>query len=165
MTNTSQLLPLGLVVAYSKDNRAIGRAGGLPWHHPEDLKHFKKVTMGHAIVHGRKSYESFGRPLPGRRNIIVTRQAGYQAPGCEVVGDVASAIRLARESDECPWICGGEQIYREALPLVTICELTEIDESVADADTFFPEIDEKLFHETASRHSGPLHFRRLERLP
>ena len=158
------LLPLGLVVAYSIPQRAIGRAGDLPWHHREDLQHFKQVTMGHAIIHGRRSYESFGKPLPGRRNIIVTRQTDYSAPGCDVVHDLTSAIALARTSDDCPWICGGETIYRKALPLVTICELTEIDSSIDDADTFFPAIDETQFEQTASRVSGVLHFRRLERL-
>lgn len=162
---STELPPLGLVVAYSQHNRAIGKEGNLPWHYPEDLKHFKQVTLGHAIIHGRKSYESFGKPLPGRRNIIVTRQSNYEAPGCEVVHDLRTAIALARESDKCPWICGGESIYHESLPLVTICELTEIDEQVDQADTFFPEIDEKLFREVSSRVSGSLNFRRLERLP
>ena len=162
---STERAPLGLVVAYSKYNRAIGKEGDLPWHFPEDLKHFKAVTLGHAIIHGRKSYESFGKPLPGRRNIIVTRQSDYAAPGCEVVNDLNTAIALARETDDCPWICGGESIYRESLPLITICELTEIDERVESADTFFPEVDEHLFNEVSSHTSGPLHFRRLERLP
>lgn len=161
----SSLPALGLVVAYSVPQRAIGRAGGLPWHYSEDLQHFKRVTMGHAIIHGRRSFESFGKPLPGRRNIIVTRNPDYQAPGCEVVHDVETAISRARESDDCPWICGGQAIYQAALHLVTICELTEIDLTLDDADTFFPALDEGLFREISSRHSGNLHFRRLERRP
>lgn len=160
---TSPLAPLGLIVAYSLPQRAIGRAGDLPWHEPEDLRHFKTMTMGHAIIHGRRSYESFGKPLPGRRNIIVTRNRDFNAPGCEVVHDLDQAIALARSEDPCPWICGGEAIYRAALPLVTICELTEIDCSVDDADTFFPDIDEDAFVETAQRRSGHLTFRRLQR--
>lgn len=160
----SPLPALGLIVAYSLPQRAIGRRGGLPWHEPEDLAHFKRSTLGHAIIHGRRSYESFGKPLPGRRNIIVTRNSDYQAPGCEVVHSLDAAIALARESDPCPWICGGQAIYAEALPQVTICELTEIDTTIADADTFFPAIDESQWQETTSRRSGHLHFRRLERL-
>ncbi|TVR42901.1 MAG: dihydrofolate reductase [Planctomycetota bacterium] len=159
----SPLPALGLVVAYSIPQRAIGASGGLPWHEPEDLQHFKRVTMGHAIIHGRKSYESFGRPLPGRRNIIVTRNTDYQAPGCEVVHDLESAIARARSYDDCPWVCGGEAIYRAALPFVTICELTEITLHLDAADTFFPELDESAFVETKSHRSGHLHFRRLER--
>lgn len=153
--------PLALMVAYDR-NRLIGSDGGLPWRYPEDLKHFKRTTMGHAIIHGRKSYEDFGKPLPGRRNIVVTRQAGYQAPGCEVVGDLATAITAARETDELPFILGGAEIYRQALPLVTVMYLTEID-AEHEGDTYFPAVDESDWVETARREEGVLTFRTLER--
>lgn len=160
---SEQTPALGLIVAYSIPQRAIGRAGGLPWHEPEDLAHFKACTMGHTIIQGRRSYESVGRPLPGRRTIIVSRNPAYQAPGCTIAHSLEEAIALARESDPCPWICGGTAIYQAALPLVTICELTEINVQVDDADTFFPAFDETAFVETQCRSSGHLHFRRLER--
>ena len=153
--------PLYAIVAYDK-NRLIGKDGGLPWHYPEDLKYFKKVTMGHAIIHGRKSYEDFGKPLPGRRNIIVTRQQGYQAEGCEVAHDLKQAIILARESDKTPFILGGAQIYAEAMPQVTRLYITEID---ADhrGDTYFPPFNHNEFTQEPPRMSGPLTFRIFNR--
>lgn len=153
--------PLNLMVAYARD-RVIGRGGRLPWHHPEDLRHFRDTTMGHAVIHGRRSYESLGRPLPGRRNIVVTRRPDYEAPGCEVVNDLDAAIAAARASDPEPFVLGGEEIYRQALPLVTRMYLTEIDEA-HEGDTFFPEFDEAEWREVDRRESGPLVFRTLER--
>jgi dihydrofolate reductase len=159
----SELAPLSLIVAYSTAERAIGRDGDLPWHEPEDLAWFKAKTLGRAIIHGRRSYEALGRPLPKRRNIVITRTEDYSAPGCEVVDSLGAAIDLARESDPCPMICGGSGIYRASLPLVTTCFLTEIDRSVPDADTFFPDMDESLFEETERSVSGRCTFRVLER--
>ena len=153
--------PLNLMVAYDR-NRLIGAAGGLPWRYPEDLKHFKATTMGHAIIHGRRSFEDFGKPLPGRRNIIVTRQSDYQAEGCEVVNDLTAAIALARDTDPEPFVLGGAEIYRQAMPLVTRMYLTEID-AAHEGDTWFPEVDESEWAETERRVSGVLTFRTLER--
>jgi len=154
--------PLSLIVAYDR-RRCIGRDGQLPWHHSEDLKHFKRTTMGHAIIHGRKSYESVGKPLPGRRNIVVTRQQDYRAPGCEVAHDLDNAIALARQEDDEPFVLGGAEIYRQALPRITRMYLTEIDEEHA-GDTFFPDVDESQWREVERRESGPLVFRTLERV-
>lgn len=153
--------PLNLMIAYDRQ-RVIGRDGGLPWHHPADLAHFKRTTMGHAIIHGRRSYEDFGRPLPGRRNIVVTRQTGYRAPGCEVAHGLDDAIAMARTSDAEPFILGGAAIYRLALPLVTRMYLTEID-AEHDGDTFFPPVDESEWVEVERRVDGVLTFRTLER--
>ncbi|MDA3960564.1 MAG: dihydrofolate reductase, partial [Planctomycetota bacterium] len=115
------------------------------------------------IIHGRKSYEDFGKPLPKRRNIIVTRQSDYQAEGCEVVHDLDAAITLARSSDPEPFILGGAEIYRLALPQVTRLYLTEIDAEHM-GDTYFPAVTESEWTETDRRTDGILTFRTLERL-
>ena len=158
---TDMMKPLNAIVAHDR-NRLIGADGGLPWRYPEDLKFFKATTMGHAIIHGRKSYEDFGKPLPGRRNIIVTRQEGYQAAGCEVVHDIDAAIALAYESDAEPFILGGAEIYRVTMPLWTRLFVTEIDAD-HQGDTYFPEISNEPFIERESRRSDILNFRTLVR--
>jgi dihydrofolate reductase len=127
---------LQLIVAMAK-NRCIGSEGGLPWHVPEDLKRFKRLTKGHAVIMGRKTYESIGHPLEGRRNIVVSRRQGLAIEGCEVVTSVAEAVELAHETDAAPFVIGGATIYEAALPRVTRIELTEIDREVA-GDTFLP---------------------------
>lgn len=153
--------PLTIVVAWAED-RVIGRDGGLPWHHPEDLRHFKAVTMGHAIVMGRKCHESIGRALPGRRNIVISRNPSFEAPGCEVFDDFGRALDAAYASDPEPCVIGGAQVYALALPLATRIELTEIRES-HPGDVVFPDLDAAAWTETARRESGPLVFRTLSR--
>ena len=143
------LAPLALIAAVAR-NGVIGKHGTLPWHVPEDLKHFKKTTSGHVIIMGRKTHDSIGRPLPKRRNIVVTRQPDARFAGCEAAHSLTEAIALARTSDECPFIIGGASLYEEALPLATELHLTTIDEDVA-GDTFFPE-DLSEFVEAESRH-------------
>lgn len=139
--------PLALIVAVTR-NGVIGRAGGLPWHVPEDLKHFKKTTSGHAIIMGRKTHDSIGRALPKRRNIVVTR-TGSTFEGCEAAGSLDEAIALARATDPCPFIIGGASLYLEALPIATALHLTTIDQDV-EGDTFFP-TDLPDFEEVESR--------------
>ena len=125
MTHTSSTLaPLALIVAVAR-NGVIGRGGTLPWHLPEDLDHFKRTTHGHAIIMGRKTHESIGRPLPGRRNIIVTT-SGKGFDGCETASSLEEAIALARQTDALPFVIGGARLYDEALPLATEIHLTEI---------------------------------------
>lgn len=165
---TSQAEPprppaLALIVCYAR-NRVIGRDGDLPWRYSEDLKHFKRTTMGHAILMGRKTYESIGRPLPGRRNLIVTRQSGFRAEGCEVLGSLETAIEAARTSDDCPFVIGGASIYELALPLATVLHLTEVQHDV-EGDVYFPAIDESDWTESERRPSadGELLFRTLVR--
>ena len=132
--------PLALVVACSKD-WVIGADGGMPWHLPEDLRHFKRVTMGHAILMGRKTHESIGRALPGRRNIVITRQNDLRFEGCDSAGSLQEAITMARDGgDECPRIVGGGQIYAEALALATDIYLTQIEIDVV-GDTHFPALN------------------------
>jgi dihydrofolate reductase len=137
-----------LIVAVAR-NGVIGNAGALPWHVSEDLKHFKQTTQGHVIIMGRKTHDSIGRPLPKRRNIVVTRQSDARFPGCETASSLTEAITLARTTDECPFIIGGASLYEEALPLATELHLTTIDEEV-DGDTYFPE-DLSEFVEVESR--------------
>ena len=135
----TSLQPLALVVAMGRGG-VIGRDGGLPWHFSEDLKHFRRVTTGHAVIMGRKTWDSIGRPLPGRRNIIVSRQLGLEIEGCEVAASLERAIELAREHDTEPRIIGGSTLYEQALPMATRLYLTEVSEEVA-GDTFFPPLD------------------------
>ena len=149
---------LTLVVAAAAGNRAIGRNGQLPWHEPEDLKHFKTVTTGHAIVMGRKTWDALGRPLPKRRNLVVTRQTGFTAVGAEVFTSLEDALAAAYVTDPEPCVIGGGELYRLALPLATRLEYTEIAHAVNDADAFFPEIGPE-WQEASRRDSGALSFR------
>lgn len=135
--------PLALIVGQAK-NRGIGLRGALPWHVPEDLKRFKALTMGHAIIMGRKTHESIGRVLPGRRNIVVTRGA-VAFPGCEMASSLDAALKLV-EQDPLPFIIGGAQLYAEALPKVTHLFLTQLDRDV-EADAFFPELSSSEWNE------------------
>ena len=140
--------PLALIAAVAR-NGVIGRAGALPWHVSEDLKHFKRTTQGRAIIMGRKTHDSIGCPLPKRRNIVVTRRTGARFAGCETASSVGEAIALARTTDDCPFIIGGASLYEEALPIVTELHLTTIDEDV-EGDTYFPN-DLSEFVEVESR--------------
>lgn len=143
------LAPLALVVAVAK-NGVIGKDGGLPWRFPEDLRFFKRITVGHAVIMGRTTYESIGKPLPDRRNIVVSRNPDFAAAGCEVVTNLEAAIRLAREKDPEPRIIGGAALYAAAMPLVTTLYWTEIDES-PQGDVFFPSFDRSAFQESDRR--------------
>jgi dihydrofolate reductase len=135
---------ISVIVAMAK-NRAIGNKGKIPWHLPADLARFKKLTLGHAVVVGRKTYESIGRPLPGRRNIVVTREQDYIAPGCEVAESLDSAFRLAGDGEV--FVIGGAEIYRQALPVAKRIYLTLVDGEFP-ADSYFPEIDGRDWRET-----------------
>ena len=128
--------PLALIAAIAR-NGVIGKDGDLPWRLPEDLKHFKRTTSGHAVIMGRKTYDSIRRPLPKRRNIVVTRRTDTEFPGCERASSLDEAIALARNTDPCPFIIGGASLYEEALPIATELHLTTIDDDV-EGDTYFP---------------------------
>lgn len=129
---------LSLIVACGRKGE-IGKKNGLLWHIPEDLKNFKKLTLGKTIVMGRKTYDSIGRPLPGRETIVLTRGEEFNVPGVARAKSLDEAIALAKKnnSEECV-ICGGGQIYEQALPLVQKIYLSRIDEEDVEADTFFP---------------------------
>ena len=133
------------------ENWAIGRQGDLLCHLPADMRHFKQVTTGYSIVMGRKTFESFPRrPLPGRQNIVITRNAGWQYPGVTVVHSVEEAIAAA-ETDTV-YIIGGAQVYELALPLVEVLHLTVIHARWASADAFFPALDMSEWQEVSREH-------------
>jgi dihydrofolate reductase len=141
--------PLGMVVAIGIGG-AIGKNGQVPWRIPEDLKHFKNVTMGHAIIMGRKTWDEVGKPLPGRRNLVVSRNASLALEGAEVFPSLETAIAAARTTDPEPQVIGGSHLYAAALPLATHIELTEVHRAV-DADTFFPPWDRTAWREVSRR--------------
>ncbi|MDN7241035.1 dihydrofolate reductase [Planococcus sp. N028] len=128
---------ISLMVAHDP-NRVIGKDNQLPWHIPEDLAYFKKHTVGKGIVMGRNTYESIGRPLPKRRNIIVTRNTEYKVDGADVVHTLDQAIRLAEEVHEEVMVIGGEEVFRSILPRADRLYITLI-KADFEGDTFFPE--------------------------
>ena len=133
---------LHLIYARAR-NGVIGRDGRMPWHLSEDMAHFKRTTLGCPVIMGRKTWESLPpafRPLPGRRNIVVTRQSGWQAPGAEVAHSLEQAQALCQDAERA-WIMGGADIYRQALPLARQVVVTEIDADFA-GDAFAPELDD-----------------------
>ena len=136
-----------LTIIVAVDARGgIGIDNKLPWHLPEDLAHFKRTTSGHPIIMGRKTFESIGRPLPNRRNIVITRNPDWRHDGVETVGSLAAAAALA--GDVPAFIIGGAQIFADALPIVQRLIVTEIDKPF-DCDTFFPKIDPAIWTESS----------------
>ena len=150
-----------LVVAYAVPSRVISRDGAMPWHEPEDLRHFRAVTTGHAVIMGRKTWDSIGRPLPRRRNLVVSRQVGLMLPGAEVFPSFDAALEAARTTDPDPCVIGGGELYRLAMPLATSAWVTELQREVA-GDTVFPPWGPG-WEEVERRTSGALVFRRLVR--
>ncbi len=142
---------VALVFAMS-DARVIGKDGGLPWHIPEDMKHFRRVTLDHAVVMGRLTYQSMGEPLPRRRNIVVTRDPAVRFEGCEVVTTLDAALELAWQTDDEPRVIGGSQIYALALPRATRMYMTEIHRDV-EGDVRFPEFDRSEWREVERRRA------------
>jgi len=131
---------ISLIVAMDEE-RGIGIDGKMPWHLPADLRHFKSLTMGHHIIMGRKTYESIGRPLPGRTIVVITRNPAYQAEGCLIAHSLEAAIEKARESGEDEvFIIGGGQIFAEALELADRIYLTLV-HATTNADVFFPAME------------------------
>ncbi|MFC4277075.1 dihydrofolate reductase [Achromobacter aloeverae] len=142
---------LTLVVAYAR-NRVIGRDNALPWKLPGDLAHFKRTTLGHPIVMGRKTWESLGRPLPGRRNIVISRDPAYAAAGAEVVGSLPAALAACADvAQVC--VIGGAQIYAAALPLAQRIVATEVQADV-EGDAWFPPLPADEWREI-SRQAQP----------
>ncbi len=134
---------ISIIVATGKDG-VIGNMGKIPWRLPADMAHFKSVTMGHPVVMGRKTFESIGKPLPGRRNIVITRQSDYRATGCEVAGSLEEGLKLAGDGEI--FVIGGEELYRGALPQAKKIYLTEVSGEFA-GDAHFPKIDPKIWQE------------------
>lgn len=135
---------VSLIVAMAK-SRVIGINNTLPWHLPPDLKHFKELTMGHHIVMGRKTYESIGKPLPGRTSVVVTRNTGYAVPGVLVVNSLPAAIQACDDDDEI-FVIGGAELYQQAITLADRIYLTEIDADI-HGDAHFPEFNRDEWHE------------------
>lgn len=136
-----------IIVAVAR-NGVIGANGGMPWHLPDDLKRFKAITMGHTLVMGRKTFDSIGRLLPGRRTIIVTRNPAYGIEGATVVGSLDEALAAASPDSE-TFVVGGGEIYLQALPMTDRLLITEVDAS-PEGDTTFPAVDPALWRETAA---------------
>lgn len=159
---------ISLIVAMD-ENGLIGRDNGLPWRLPNDLKHFKQTTMGKPLIMGRKSFESIGRPLPGRRNIVLTRDPDWSAEGVEVAADINDAIALAGDVDEV-MIIGGAQVYAQVLEHADRIYLTRVHERF-DGDTHFPPVDWQQWDEISrqgqqpdERNAWPHSFITLQRL-
>jgi dihydrofolate reductase len=157
---------LTAVVAVA-DNGVIGREGGLPWHLPADLRHFKAMTLGRPILMGRRTFDSIGKALPGRRNLVLTRRA-LDVPGVEAVGSVEEALARVGDVPELA-IIGGAQLWRDTLPRIGRIYLTQVHAQVP-GDTFFPELDAREWQETArhsqaadERNAYPMSFVTLER--
>jgi dihydrofolate reductase len=156
------------LIAAMSENGVIGRDGQLPWHLPADLRRFKNLTDGHAVVMGRRTFDSIGRPLPNRRNVVVTRNRDWAAAGATAAPSLDAAL-AAVPDDEAVFVVGGAEIYREALPRADRLELTIVHAEV-DGDTWFPEIDlaewtlvEEERHEADDRHEHAFTFRTYER--
>ena len=147
-------MKIALIVAVSQNN-VIGRDNQLPWHLPEDLQYFKSVTMGKPILMGRKTFESIGRPLPGRVNIVITRDPDWTAEGVEIVNTIDDAMAAgavackAADSYEI-MIIGGAQIYRDCLPLADVLYLTKVEAEI-EGDAFFPDIDLDQWQEVSEK--------------
>ncbi len=158
---------LSIIVAMD-DNQLIGKDNALPWHLPADLGYFKKTTTGKTVLMGRKTYESIGRPLPNRRNVIVSRNVDFQAKGCEVVGSINAALELAKNDDEV-MIMGGASFYEQMLPDVDRLYITQI-EGKYEGDAHFPIFDRSEFaesfkesHQPDEKNKHTYHFTILDR--
>jgi dihydrofolate reductase len=158
---------VSLIVAMS-ENGVIGRDGGLPWHLPDDLKRFKRLTMGHVLIMGRRTFASVGRPLPGRRTIVLSHDPAYRPAGVETAPSLEAAITLARGASEV-FVAGGADVYRAALPTADRLYLTLVHTHLA-GDAHFPpldldawELDEEVRHPADERHAHAFTFRRYRR--
>jgi dihydrofolate reductase len=152
-----EMPPLAILVA-AAENGVIGKDGKLPWHLPDELKLFKSLTMGHTVVMGRKTWDSIGKPLPGRRNVVLTRQKDFEAKGAVVLHDFEAIADLEKNDEPPVFVIGGAALAEEALPIAKDLHLTRVHAS-PEGDTFLPEIDfaewklvEEKKHERDERH-------------
>jgi dihydrofolate reductase len=135
------------IIAAIAENNALGKDNKLIWHLPADLQRFKKITSKHHVIMGRKTFESLGKPLPNRTNIIITRNNNFTAEGCVIVNSLKEAIAAAK-NDENPFILGGAEIYKQAINIADKLDVTFVHHNF-EADAFFPKIDEKIWKETS----------------
>ncbi|MCX8114748.1 MAG: type 3 dihydrofolate reductase [Burkholderiaceae bacterium] len=145
-------MPRVTLIAAVARNGVIGRNGAIPWRIPGDLARFKRITMGHPVIMGRRTWESLGRPLPGRRNIVISRTPGFAPAGAEVVTSLGAALAACADASEV-FVIGGTEAYREALPLADRLLLTEIDADI-EGDAHFPPFDRADWREV-SREAHP----------
>jgi len=153
-----------VIIAAVGRNRAIGIGNRLPWRIPEDLARFKELTMGNAIVVGRSTFESIGRPLPGRINIVLTRRDDWSHDGVRTAGSLEESLEIAEEEGQDIFISGGAEVYKEALKIADRMELTEVDEE-PEGDTFFPSVDWSSWKETAREPHQGFAFVTYDRIP
>jgi len=143
---------LSIIVAMD-DNRLIGKGNGLPWHLPADLAFFKKITTGNSILMGRKTYDSIGKPLPNRRNIVISRNSEISITGCEVVNSIEKALSITKEEEEV-MIIGGANLFEQLLPDVSRLYITHIDGEF-EGETYFPHYDENDWLEVSYESHQP----------
>lgn len=134
------------IIAAIGQNNALGKDNQLIWHLPADLKRFKKVTTGHHVIMGRKTFESLGNPLPNRTTIIISRDKNYHADGCITVNSLTEAIKAAQNDDN-PYILGGAEIYKQSMDIADVLDLTFVHQAF-EADVYFPKIDKNIWKET-----------------
>jgi dihydrofolate reductase len=156
------------IIAAVADNGVIGRDGGLPWRLPADLKHFKRLTLGHHLIIGRRTWDELGAPLPGRIMVVISRQSDLALKNAVVVRSLDDALTAARADDE-PFVGGGAEIYRQAIPAASVMYLTRVHAEV-EGDTVFPEVDwspwrlvESERHEADEKHAHAMTFERWVR--
>ncbi|AKD05282.1 dihydrofolate reductase [Pontibacter korlensis] len=142
------------IVVAAAENNVIGKDNDLIWYLPADLKHFKKLTMGHPMIMGRKTYEAIGKPLPGRTSIVVTSQEDYKADGCVVVHSLEAAFAKAKELDEHVSVIGGANVYEQALPFVDTLYFTRVHHAF-EGDAFFPELSEEEWQVVEQEYHEP----------
>jgi dihydrofolate reductase len=160
--------PLVSLLVAATENGVIGRDNGMPWHLPDDLKHFKALTLGKPVLMGRRTFDSIGRPLPGRTTLVLTRAVGWAVPGATAVPDLDAALRAATAAAELV-VAGGAQVYALALPQASRIYLTRI-HALIEGDTRLPDLDLSSWHETSrelhpadARHAFAMSFITLER--
>lgn len=160
---------LSLIVAYAIDGDGryvIGKDNSIPWHYSRDLKWFREHTMGHVVIMGRKTFESIGKPLEGRDNIIVTRQENYKVPGAHVFGDLVEALCFAAPKSSEVFIIGGQTLYEQTLDKSDRLYVTYVHQKGLEGDTFFPKWERRLFRsiQKETGEDGSLGFEILQRI-
>lgn len=144
-----------ILIAAMAKNRVIGRNNRIPWHIPEEMRHFKETTMGHAVIMGRKTFESMGKPLPGRLNVILSRNSTLHVPGCMTAQNLPEGLRCC-QGQEKVFIIGGKTIYQESMVMVDTILLSILDEEY-EGDIFFPPVPEDLFQQVSEKRIGREH--------
>lgn len=152
-----------IIIAAMAENNVIGKDNTIPWHYPEDFKHFKDLTSGHTVVMGRKTWESLPkRPLPNRTNVVITRNKDYEAPGATLASSLPDALAMAKQSAQNVYLIGGKSIYEEGLSHADKLELTRVHQEV-EGDTHFPEVNYDNWNLVNEEHKGAFSFQTHER--